>query len=951
MDKSNRFSNILSLRNWFCSSTGRSLAVVHVNIRSLRKYWAEFQSVVNCLDSVVDVFVLTEINLSNISTEQFSLPGFVSHFYTRPNGRGGGIAVYVRKEWGSLELNVSFSCAECLALRLYNGTTFLSLLAIYRPPSGNVQAFLSELKVNLNTSFLTDQLCMIGDFNIDVMKPEKGAVCDYLTLLSEYGIECAVQTPTREEMLNDRLVTSCIDHVNIRTSDAVAEAAVVEHRLADHYFVAYRLLESAAPGVASVEAKEIEFIDNGTLDKFIQSCDWDEFLKSVDCSNAYNKFVSIFSSFMNQSRRKRYVRRRRSDQGWLTVDILEAIKFREVLWQRCRRSPGNSLLRSEYVCERNRVSALIRSAKRRYVQNKFFESRFHMAKTWSLVNEFRGVSNKYSIDALIESNFGSDASSVVTAFNDYFSTCSGVARDNGVVPRNLSCPTESSAYLPRMSEEDLRIILFSFDSKKSPGYDGIRISDLRRNFHVLQEVLLFIINGFLLTGTIPEELKTAVVKPLHKGGARNVIENYRPISILPVLMLVLEKHLLKAMNGFLEKFNILSITQHGFVTGRGTQSLLEDLSDLLYDTFENNQFACALFLDVRKAFDTLSHKVLLGKIFDAGFRGPFFALLKNFLTHRSQLVSVCNARSPRVYLKSGVPQGSILSPVLFNIYVNDMSCGISNTNIFQYADDTLLVSKHVSYCAAVDLLQSDATRILDWFQSNFIDINIDKTKLICFRSPLKALRPNIPVFLHPSGCTPCQCAPVDYVNSTRYLGIFFDSDLSWNSQMAYVSKRLRSVSCLLYNTRALFPFSVRRLVLNSLAYSVLRYGITIFAHCSNRWHTKINSILRNGLRSVAYNTQFHSSDNIFSDLSLPTFMTLFRQTVALKYYWSSSFKVSRCQQRPLRSNIRFMTPRVYTNYGKYRRSFYVPDVFNNLDENMFGLTSRAKIKKALMHCM
>lgn len=289
----------------------------------------------------------------------------------------------------------------------------------------------------------------------------------------------------------------------------------------------------------------------------------------------------------------------------------------------------------------------------------------------------------------------------------------------------------------------------------------------------------------------------------------------------------------------------------------------------------------------------------------------------------------------------------MLSPLLFNLYVNDLSRGITFSNVFQYADDTVLVTRHVAYSSAVSHLQEDALRIMNWFSSNLIKVNVQKTKLMCFRSPLKALSTNIPFFLHLSTCDPCRCYPIECVNSVKYLGIYFDSDLSFNTHLAYVAKRLRSVSCLLYNGKVFLPFSVRLLIANSLAYSVLRYGVTIFGNGTSGWHHKIDRILKAILKSVAYGREISEDDNVFNVLGCPTFSSLFKQTVVLKYYWNNLYMIPRTSDRSLRAAARFVTPRVFTNYGKSARYFYVPNVFNDLPDSAFGITTKQKLRTAL----
>lgn len=167
-------------------------------------------------------------------------------------------------------------------------------------------------------------------------------------------------------------------------------------------------------------------------------------------------------------------------------------------------------------------------------------------------------------------------------------------------------------------------------------------------------------------------------------------------------------------------------------------------------------------------------------------------------------------KSSRACLAAGVPQDSVLLPLLFNLYVNDFSSAISECRVFQYADDTLMVSSHANYDVAIEKLQKDLVLAMDWFQSNLIRVNSSKTKLVCFKNPQKKVELSTTVVLHTSDCMSCDCIPIPYVNSVKYLGIHFDSDLSWCSHMMYLCKRLRSVSCCLYNVKMFMPFSVRR---------------------------------------------------------------------------------------------------------------------------------------------
>lgn len=178
-------------------------------------------------------------------------------------------------------------------------------------------------------------------------------------------------------------------------------------------------------------------------------------------------------------------------------------------------------------------------------------------------------------------------------------------------------------------------------------------------------------------------------------------------------------------------------------------------------------------------------------------------------------------------LLAGVPQGSVLSPLLSNFYFNEMSARLSTCEIFQHADDTVLVSSHLDFHQAARLLQRDDERVVDWFSDNLFTINASKTLLACFRNPLKRINLDSSIVLHGSHCLDSECLSLEYVGGVKYLRVFCDSDLSWVTHLCHIRRKLGGVSFLLFNDRVFMPLAVTKSVAHALAYSVLRYGITL----------------------------------------------------------------------------------------------------------------------------
>lgn len=373
------FQDFNSLLADFDLSSVNALTLVHINIRSARKYWDQFCVTVNFFKSLVDVWVLTETNLPKDLISQFSLPGYREFIFVRPCRTGGGISIFVKDSWEALKLNFTFNHAECLALNIFNSRYSLTVVACYRPPSERVSLFLEELRASLTGLQATEHICLLGDFNIDTLNPTKAVVCDYLNILAEFGLVNSIQAPTREEHFNGSFVTSCLDHINVRAHGVSVKSAVVSQKLADHYFTVCQLLSKDSVKTTCSKKRQVKIFDRKAFDNLIASYDWDNFLRYFSQQEIYSKFIQLWRTFTDCSTKVIIVKKRRPELAWLNDDIIAAIKYKELLWTRSRQSPKNEELRIKFKIERNRVTAMIKSAKRIYVSCL-------LSTTWSLVN-------------------------------------------------------------------------------------------------------------------------------------------------------------------------------------------------------------------------------------------------------------------------------------------------------------------------------------------------------------------------------------------------------------------------------------------------------------------------------------------------------------------------------------------------------------------------------------
>ena len=239
-------------------------------------------------------------------------------------------------------------------------------------------------------------------------------------------------------------------------------------------------------------------------------------------------------------------------------------------------------------------------------------------------------------------------------------------------------------------------------------------------------------NESIFNGKFPDKLKTGRVIPLHKSGPTTSLKNYRPITTLSVFSKIFEKLVHHRMTSFISRYNIIKPNQFGFQKNKSTSDAILEFLENVYESFEENNFYLSIFLDFSKAFDTISHDILLDKLEYMGFRGPVHSWLSSFLSNRRQYVDVGSSSSCSLPITIGVPQGSTLGPLLFILYINDMENSLSNMNIIHFADDSTLHTKLRRNSNITTLVNNELCSINSWLQANKLFLNIDKTKYMIY---------------------------------------------------------------------------------------------------------------------------------------------------------------------------------------------------------------------------
>ncbi|GJQ75100.1 hypothetical protein Trydic_g9711 [Trypoxylus dichotomus] len=302
----------------------------------------------------------------------------------------------------------------------------------------------------------------------------------------------------------------------------------------------------------------------------------------------------------------------------------------------------------------------------------------------------------------------------------------------------------------RISE--LRSMIATMDKKKSPGYDNIMLADVIGTLDGISPALVRLINLSLRNAVIPSLLKVAVVTPIYKNGKKDAYTNYRPISVLSCIDKIIEKYVAKVMHDYLQKYQVLNESQYGYRKNRGTIDLLERVADIVNGKLNEHKHVLCLFIDFSKAFDRINHDKLLKILEDLGIRGPLLDWFRCFLANRRFCVKVGNEVSSLRELRAGVPQGSILGPLLYLLYVNDVQHCFQDCKCFLYADDTLILAVHKDIKKAEQMLLREFHRFQLWAHQKDLLINTSKTKLMHVASPHSGVDCDLKLTVHDTDC-------------------------------------------------------------------------------------------------------------------------------------------------------------------------------------------------------
>ena len=897
------------------------------------------------------LILLVETWLDKNIDNDFELPSYTSYDIFR-HSHGGGIKLYVDCSFQSAKIDNLCSVNNCFESLFVNikisSNTNVTIGCIYRIPSTSITEFNEIFFENYLHQVIQNKTIILGDLNINLYDRDSNPTNEYLNNFLSLNFSPLIYYPTR---VNPEDVTrySLLDHIFTNIHDSSTLSAVLEYQLTDHFPIA-----GFIPVNISNKCKTKTFyvrpINNRKTRKFCESLN--EFVNNFRFEDhmSPNENFTAFTNSLYQIYYDCFPLKEINKQKctpWITREIRECIHKKSTLYKLFRRG---RIPKSHYRNYCNLLTSTIRKIKNNYYKCYFQTNRNDQRKIFAMINT---IKNKIKSDAtqsiLINGTEVTDKKTISNAFNRFFIDIAANLKNN-IPPANSDFNNNidrktASFFMEPISERCIVNIIKRFKNKKCHPNE-IPVCILKLAAPIIAAHLSRLINDCMEDGIYPAILKKARVVPLHKNGSKLLLNNYRPISVLSNINKIFETFIHTRMSSFISRHNILFDSQYGFRKKRSTTCAILRLMHLILKAMHEKEYAIAVFLDLTKAFDCVEHSILLCKLERYGFRGSFLSVIRSYLGSRMQHVDV-GVTSDDLTVAHGVPQGSVLGPLLFLLYINDINYIMPGISKIFFADDTVLLNSNKDLNILVDTINANLTVLADWMNFNKLVINANKTKcmLYSFRES------NFSPYIKLNGVS------LAFVKIFKYLGLQIDDQLSFKHHIACLTSRLAFYQGLIYSLKPYLSIEALKSVYYSCIFPHLLLHAIIWMGTAPT-HINHVQIAQNKIMRTINNADYETTSDIYDRLNIINISEIYRlQCLIFMYNWL------KCDKYPFLDDIRDEVTRPPMYQTRHSQNLRLPfprlnihkqtviynglKYWNGLDESIRSAPSLMSFKKRL----
>jgi hypothetical protein len=793
-----------------------AFTALHINAQSLMSHIEEFRNIVTNL-SYSALFISESWLKPSLNSNLVSIPGYYLLRNDRLGKRGGGVAIFLRNDITSKLL--ASSCPnysarpEFLIVELKLKNENVLACVVYRPPK---TGYLSELEQQLQLLLPNySHTLIMGDFNTNLSPQNSSFEAQQLrNIFQSLGLTYLPLNPT----FHTASSASLLDLIVVPDSDQVLNFGQVPVPGISHHDLVYVSLQIHSPKPKSQTIRHRNF-RSFNEDDFLSdasSMPWNDIVNCPSIDQKINSFNSLITSLYDRHAPYKYVRSKNKPSPWMNDEIRALMSQRDTAYRKFRKNKSLEGMRLKYKHLRNKTKQAIRNSKIRHAFSIISDG--NSSKVWNFVKQ-TGIGK--------ENNHETPLPVTLDELNDYFVGCGAFGSDVVSPCYSLSLTPSGSGIVPQFffrPVDEIEVYKTIRSAKStSKGIDDIPLSLLLNPSFLkfIMPILLHIFNFSLSSGQFPACWKSALVRPLPKTRSPQSTSDFRPISLLPALSKVLERLAHKQIVDHITTHNLTDLYQSGFKKGHSTGTALLKVLDDVRLAMDTKMLTIAIALDFSKAFNSVNFSTLLSILQSLNFSPKSIAWFRSYLSGRSQQVFVDNKYSTSLDLENGVPQGSVLGPLLFSIYLNGLPKVLRHSRYHLFADDFLI------YChtpvnkigVTVAHINIDLESIAAWAKSHSLKINPSKTQAIIFG--YSRLLSQINFSMLPQ--LQVENVPIVYVKKIKYLGITLNERLQWNDHVNLVCGKVFGVLHSLRRCKFLLPINLRKQLVQSLIFPLFDY--------------------------------------------------------------------------------------------------------------------------------
>ena len=859
----------------------KELLILHINCRSLVNKLEELQFIIDILNP--DIICLTETWFDCSIPPNSHIPvGFKIIRKDRSpefqqkykKNRGGGVAILYRSHLTVItKEKLCNNSEEMLWVQVRGKESFL-LGVIYRPDYSdllNLQQSSSDVlnddsgesPIEKNIRAATEisrNIIITGDFNVDMKNIENSNTQILKNIYKSYSLSQKIVKPTRINYNTGK--STIIDHI-WSTPELKIKSSGTFMGLSDHLgvYTKINMTSNNTPPAQYVKRRCFKSYDpikySQEVQENLNNSDIPQHIANKDINAATESLTNILLRIAEKHAPfKNFKIKEKSRIPWTTPELTNMIAEKNQLLS------ANSLIRSKILKRKinktqNTIKNLKKSLKKDFTKKEIDKAGKDPQKLWYLYNL---LTQRGKQKDLIEPENMSQESA--NKYNHYFSTI-GHSRHINVPTSEVKSSTVKNCQFSLKHETPQTIdkIIDSLKNRVAVGRDNLHVCFIKDAKKEISSVITSIINLGFDINIFPTSMKISRIKPIYKKENPNKIENYRPIALLPILSKIIERCVANQIIDYLEQNHLLSKSQHAYRKQHSPITCLAEILNLVYKKLDSNIHTAIVSVDLSKAFDSINHRILLKKLQKLGFQSNALKWISSYLDNRRHTTQFKHFESTEAVATTGVPQGSILGPLLFICYTNDLSDSFGDLcSIFSYADDTQFVASAPTQEDLQTKIKDIITQAEKWFSINHLQTNPTKTKILIFNYN----KENPVSFEATVFGKSKKIFPKPHV---KILGVYVDKDLNWVKHINHVKKKSMNVTRNIHRINYLLPIQHRINLYHGVISPQFEYADVAWGGCAEKDKKRLQTVQNFAAKSITGNRKKDSATQSLKKLN------------------------------------------------------------------------------------